>query len=498
MKGHLIRRLFILFILSNCFHIAAQAQCISGNCVNGTGSFRFLNGDTYTGTWLNSQPNGKGVYAFSTRERYEGYFSQGKFDGQGTMTYQDGSRYIGGWRGNKKNGVGKLMDKNGSLLKAGEWSNGEFISASSSTAASTAAATATPPIRTAGRDKVDGLRRCNTTYCSNGRGYYDYPDGSRWVGNFRDGLPYGDGICYYVNGDRYVGEWQHNAPYGQGVMYFASGRAYGAIWVNGSPVRELDSQEATPTVPVRTEQSKSEVRIRAVIVGVSNYTSMPSLRFTDDDANRYYAFLKSPEGGAIPDSRLDLLIDPTRNELLTALRNNFLKADEDDMVILYFSGHGLDGCFLPADFDGYNNKVRHEEIKNIFKQSKAKYKVCIADACHSGSLNQGLAAKGPTPVTMLSRYYRALEASDGGIALLMSSKSEELSLEDHGLRQGVFTYYLLKGLKGDGDQDRDGLVTIRELYTYVHAKVREYTAGAQTPVLTGTYDDDLPVSVVRR
>ncbi len=80
----------------------------------------------------------------------------------------------------------------------------------------------------------------------------------------------------------------------------------------------------------------------------------------------------------------------------------------------------------------------------------------------------------------------------------MSSKAEELSLEDHGLRQGVFTYYLLRGLKGQADTNGDYLVTIKELYTYVYVKVRDYTSGVQTPVLTGAYDNNMPVAVRRQ
>jgi uncharacterized caspase-like protein len=83
-------------------------------------------------------------------------------------------------------------------------------------------------------------------------------------------------------------------------------------------------------------------------------------------------------------------------------------------------------------------------------------------------------------------------------ALLMSSKAEELSLEDHGLRQGVFTYYVLRGMKGAADVNNDYIVTVKELYNYVYAKVREYTAGVQTPVLTGNYDENMPVSLRRQ
>lgn len=79
---------------------------------------------------------------------------------------------------------------------------------------------------------------------------------------------------------------------------------------------------------------------------------------------------------------------------------------------------------MPSDYDGYSNKLRHEEVKEIFNESRAKHKLCIADACHSGSL---LAARSPMTVT-LDKYYQAFEDSGGSTALLMSSKGEELSL----------------------------------------------------------------------
>lgn len=559
MKGYnLVSRLLMpAFMLVITFQLSAQ--CISGNCQNGTGTYRYsatskytgqfksslrdgrgkmtlpngafyegqfsrgkiqgegtmtyANGDKYAGTWLNELPNGQGKYFFKTRERYEGRFLNGEFDGQGTMYYPDGASYTGAWQKNKKHGNGKLTMPNGKVTQ-GNWVNGKPGNTTTSggniadkpasnqqkpTQTSTASTKPTTTKPSPTKPDVNGLRNCGTTFCRTGRGYYDYPDGSRWVGEFKEGYPNGKGICYYANGDRYEGEWVNNAPHGEGIMYFGTGRVYGAVWMNGAPVKELDSNEVIPADPVMVEANKS-VKIWAVIVGVGRYTSMPSLKFTDDDAFRMYSFLKSPEGGALPDNQIAILVDEsaTRANIIKTMRQYFLKADANDVVMLYFSGHGLEGCFLPVDYDGFNNKLRHEEVKQIFNESKAKHKLCIADACHSGSLNygEGLAAKGPAPVT-LQRYYQAFEDADGGIALLMSSKAEELSLEDHGLRQGVFTYYVLRGLKGAADGNGDYLVTIRELYNYVYSKVREYTANVQTPVLTGTYDDAMPVAFRR-
>jgi hypothetical protein len=545
MKGlHLYLRLLFpaLALLSTANELSAQ--CLSGNCQNGTGTFRYpngmkytgrfvngqregsgklafpdrrtyegqfvrgrmqgqgtmtyVNGDSYVGQWANEQPNGTGKYYFKSGERYEGNFVNGEFEGQGTMYYPDGGTFTGTWRQSRRHGTGTLLDGDGQMTQ-GTWNMGKLIQRTTNPAVDPARSKWTQSNNKPGaKPDVTGLRNCNSINCQNGQGYYNYPDGSRWVGEFKNGEPGGRGICYYANGDRYEGEWLKSVPNGEGVMYWASGKVYGAVWMNGRAVKELDSPQTVPADPVRIENSQ-RVKIWAVIVGVGRYTAMPTLKFSDDDAYKFYSFLRSPEGGALPENQIAVLIDEdaTREKILKTMRDYFLKADANDVVLLYFSGHGLEGCFLPVDFDGYNNKLKHEEIKKILLQSKAKHKLCIADACHSGSLNYGLAAKGgPAPVS-LDRYYQAFEESDGGIALLMSSKAEELSLEDHGLRQGVFTYYIMKGLKGAADANADYIVTIRELYKFVYSQVREYTGNVQTPVLTGDYDDAMPVALRR-
>jgi uncharacterized caspase-like protein len=224
---------------------------------------------------------------------------------------------------------------------------------------------------------------------------------------------------------------------------------------------------------------------------------MPTLKYTDDDAYRYYAFLKSLEGGAIPDNQVRILIDEdaTRENVLENLTDIFAQAGPNDLVIFYFSGHGLNGYFLPIDFDGYNNKLSHEEIAAVFQQCKAKYKLCLADACHSGSL---LAMRSTEVESTLNQFYSVLSTTVSGTALIMSSKSEETSLESSGLRQGVFSHFLIRGLKGEADNNLDNIVSVGEIFEFVYAKVRDYTAKRQSPVIKGNYDPSMPVAVIRQ
>ena len=53
-------------------------------------------------------------------------------------------------------------------------------------------------------------------------------------------------------------------------------------------------------------------------------------------------------------------------------------------------------------------------------------------------------------------------------------------------------------MKGEADQNQDRLVSIDELFGYVHREVRRYTGNIQTPTLTGVYDGRMPVSVIRK
>ena len=79
----------------------------------------------------------------------------------------------------------------------------------------------------------------------------------------------------------------------------------------------------------------------------------------------------------------------------------------------------------------------------------------------------------------------------------MSSKGEETSLESSGLRQGVFSHFLIRGLKGEADLNSDKVISVQELYDYIYNNVRAYTGNRQSPVIKGTYDPQMPVAGVR-
>lgn len=301
--------------------------------------------------------NGYGIFAYPDGSKYEGEFSNGKFNGRGTFYFPDSSQYTGEFKDNYPHGYGTRTYANGKK-ETGQWREGEFIGS--------------------GMIEADRLG-CIEGDCENGKGTYIYREGSaKYVGEFVNGQPHGFGTCLYANGDYYRGEWAEGAYSGKGTLYLKDGTEVTGYWRSGEYIGKQPPAETKPVValPAPNPPVITQVKVWALVVGVAAYDHMPALRYTDDDAYRFYAFLKVYEGGALPDEQLRILIDEdaTRHNILGTLQEILDLSGQNDLVIFYFSGHGLNGSFLPIDFDGYNNKVGHDEIAALFNKSKARYK----------------------------------------------------------------------------------------------------------------------------
>jgi hypothetical protein len=350
--------------------------------------------------------------------------------------------------------------------------------------------------------------QCLSGDCVNGKGVYQsVKRGWKYTGQFKNGKPDGRGKMVFNDGRFYEGEFLNGKFHGQGLMHLDESTQIKGAWRDGFSVNERPSTTASvakveKTVPVKpksTVHTNATPKVWALAVGVAAYdpTVIKPLKFTDDDAYRMLNFWKSPGGGSLDDEHAQALVDEaaTKENIVKTLNEMFMKAGPNDLVIFYFSGHGLTGAFLPVDYDGVRNKLLHKEVQKIFANCPAKFKLCIADACHSGSL---LAQRADRDKEMIDTYYKALSESSGGTALLMSSKANEDSLESTPLRQGVFSHFLLRGIKGEADANGDKIVTIQELFNYVEHAVDSFAKENnrfQTPCMEGTYDKNMPVSV---
>jgi hypothetical protein len=379
--------------------------------------------------------NGFGIKLYPDSTRFEGTFEKG-FKKSGIYTYKSGDKYEGSFNNNSREGFGVYTYKNGEIFKG--------------------------------------------VYLNDKKEY---------------------GTYQFKNNDLYTGSFDNNLPSGYGVMKYHSGKIIEGYWENGTPIWDYNTdslnQQLTQLNNVITDSSKSLTfekntpRFYSVIVGISDYEgSFSDLRFADNDAKIFYnnlinAFPIETKNGSV---KLLLNENATCQNIQSALKSVFLQANENDYVIFYFSGHGSPGNFAPSNYS--QERLSHDFVKSCFKQSKAKYKLCIADACFSGSIGN------------TTNQYASQEAyirlKDSKLGVIMSSKSYQTSQETSDLKQGVFSYFFIKGMRGAADLNKDTYVTVGELFLYTKQTVSQRSNGAQVPVVFGNNLYKIPISRISK
>jgi len=226
----------------------------------------------------------------------------------------------------------------------------------------------------------------------------------------------------------------------------------------------------------------------AVVIGVSHYNnSSISLQFAARDAEAMRDFLRDPNGGAVPEANIRYLEneDATSANIRSALFDFLSRPGPDDLAIVYFAGHGMndfkkspDNYYLlgyDTDLDNLGGTaVRMRELQEAFETTLKANLVTLVDACHSGGIGK---------VANVTNQ-RWLKAGFGPHrAIITASEIDETSSEGSqwGGGHGVFTYYVLQGLKGAADFKHDHQITVGELFDFVGPHVKEATGNAQNP-----------------
>jgi len=238
----------------------------------------------------------------------------------------------------------------------------------------------------------------------------------------------------------------------------------------------------------------------AVFVGVSQYhdPELGELRYCEEDARELASLFANPDVGGYGSSNIRVLMDssdepslrPTRNNVISAVHQLALSAGKEDSIIFGFFGHGIDvdgvSYLFACDSDHstpLETAIELSWIRNTLQGSQAKTKLLIIDACHSGLLRGRLGSRG-----MSEAFAESLKelGQHEGWAVLSACKQSQVSHECDDKKHGIFTYYLIEGLLGDADYDRDGLITLFEISDYAdrHTKKWAFERGyEQTPEL---------------
>ena len=285
-----------------------------------------------------------------------------------------------------------------------------------------------------------------------------------------------------------------------------------------SPESPLSKEGLHTTSPLESGVDLTEQGIGerwAVIIGISSYqdSRIPSLRYAIKDAQAFYQWLVSKDGGRYAPSKVNLLLnaDATGENIRNSLFEWLKQALEEDMVTIYFAGHGsADSPDSPKNLFLFPYDTKYESISStgfpmwdietaLKRFIKAKKVVVLADACHAGGIGQSFdiarRANRGLKVNPISSGITNLSNVSDGVAIFSASADNQYSQEskDWGGGHGVFTYFLLKGLKGNADFNKDGRVNLGELNLYLSEQIRRATKNAQTPIVSGKFDPGLTI-----
>jgi hypothetical protein len=285
-------------------------------------------------------------------------------------------------------------------------------------------------------------------------------------------------------------------------------------------VRTVILERAKPVAPIAPPAPPAPPPSTqwAVIIGVGGYESsaVPRLRYSVADADAVYQTLVS---SGFKKENILLLTDKTERK--PTLRNikwalgTFLarSAHKDDLVMIYFAGHGasevdqrgierdgLSKYLVPVDADPddlYSTALPMDEMQNVLARIEAERITVFLDACYSGAAGGRTFASTKTRAVTVDDIFLDRLTRSKGRAIVTASRPSELSIELAELGHGIFTYYLVRGLQGYADNNRDGIVSLQELYEYLAQEVSRKSrqvGGNQHPMMKGEMEGVLPLT----
>lgn len=226
----------------------------------------------------------------------------------------------------------------------------------------------------------------------------------------------------------------------------------------------------------------------ALVIAVHEYQDpdLSSLYAPAHDAQALAAVLRDP---AIGDFEVTTLVNESSMVIAENVEEFFADRSSDDLLLLHFSCHGIKDMNGDLYFAAANTRVRRlaatavaaEFVNRLMHRSRARRIVVLLDCCYAGAFDRGTVARADRSVGIGERF------AGRGRAVITASNAVEYAYEGGTMadldahRPSFFTGAVVQALRtGEADADRDGFISVDELYDYIFDKVREQTAS-QTP-----------------
>ena len=237
----------------------------------------------------------------------------------------------------------------------------------------------------------------------------------------------------------------------------------------------------------RAAEPTGSVRLRrfALLVGVNDGgPSRARLRYAASDAHAMARVLESL-GGVAPGDLVSVA-DGSRRALQEgfAAVERLLRAEQSRGVrrelVFYYSGHSdEEGLLLGSE------RVSYQELRTFIHEAPADLSLAILDSCESGAFtrHKGGARRAP--------FLLDASIDTHGHAFLTSSAANEVAQESDRIAASFFTYYLVSGLRGAADANRDRRVTLQEAFQFASQETLARTERTQGGPQHAAYEFDL-------
>ena len=231
----------------------------------------------------------------------------------------------------------------------------------------------------------------------------------------------------------------------------------------------------------------------ALIIGVADYEKTPAkAMYADSDAQIFYDYAMLKLG--IPSTNIMELVNDKadESEILLAVKDwiaRSTKQGESDIYI-FFAGHGLassDGenmYLLP--YDGSPRLLEDTAIlrERLFKEvssSNPRSVTVFLDTCYSGTTRGTDMLIASRPIAIIAKE----QAIPDNFTVFTAAAGDQTAKPLEEAKHGLFSYFLMKGMEGEADSNKDNTITAGELHSYVEQNVIQQSSGSQTPELQG-------------
>jgi len=234
---------------------------------------------------------------------------------------------------------------------------------------------------------------------------------------------------------------------------------------------------------------------KALVVGVADYPpGINDLQYTDDDARGMKEIL-TQNGWNEGDITLYVDSQGTKAAITSKLNEIASQTTASSISLFFFSGHGTEssGTHYICCYGSYLNEFMSDiELNNALNSFNGRV-VVILDTCFSGGM--GPPGFNFNEDEFISNFIETLGAGNENRVILMACAANEYSYETSELQSGVFSYFVIEGLRGDADHEgnNDGVITAEETFEYAQPKTTNYQSLQHPQIYDGEPSKDVPI-----